>query len=62
MLSKNVRTKPGGGFFAMMRDDEQYHCHYLGKRLKEWEKSGDIQYQHIKMIEPFVQGGGKEWI
>jgi rubrerythrin len=42
----------GRRFFAMMRDDEQYHHDYLGKRLKELEESGDIQYQDIKMNVP----------
>lgn len=42
----------GRRFFAMMRDDEQYHHDYLEKRLKEWTHSGDIQYQDIKMNVP----------
>jgi rubrerythrin len=45
----------GRRFFAMMRDDEQYHHDYLDKRLKEWEQSGDIQYQDIKMNVPIGQ-------
>lgn len=45
----------GRRFFAMMRDDEQYHHDYLGKRLKEWGQSGDIQYQDIEMNVPASQ-------
>lgn len=45
----------GRRFFAMMRDDEQYHHDYLEKRLKEWTQSGDILYQDIKMTVPDAQ-------
>ncbi len=33
----------GRDFFAMMRDDEQYHMDYLSQRLQEWRDSGQIQ-------------------
>lgn len=45
----------GRRFFAMMRDDEQYHHDYLGNRLREWGQSGAIQYQEIKMNIPTPQ-------
>ena len=45
----------GRRFFAMMRDDEQYHHDYLARRLKEWGETGDIQYQDIKMNVPTGQ-------
>lgn len=45
----------GRRFFAMMRDDEQYHHDYLGKRLKEWGDSGGFRYQDIKMNIPTPQ-------
>ena len=45
----------GRRFFSMMRDDEQYHHDYLGKRLQELNSSGSIQYLDIKMNIPTSQ-------
>ena len=45
----------GRRFFAMMRDDEQYHHDYLGNRLRELRQSGGIQYQDIKVNIPSPQ-------
>ena len=37
----------GRRVFEMLRDDEQYHFHYLAKRLDEVEQQGDIQLEPI---------------
>ena len=46
----------GRRFFAMMRDDEQYHHDYLEKRLKELSDTGRIQYRDdIRLSIPSEQ-------
>lgn len=42
----------GKRFFAMLRDDEQYHMDYLSDRLGELEESGKMQYPEIKTRVP----------
>jgi len=52
---ENCSDDAGRRFFAMMRDDEQYHYDYLENRLQEVGDSGGIQYRDIKMNIPSPQ-------
>ena len=42
----------GQRFFAMLRDDEQYHHDYLSARLHEWQQDGSIDLKEIKAHIP----------
>lgn len=42
----------GERFFAMLRDDEQYHYDYLSARLKEWQRDGKIDLKEIRAHIP----------
>ncbi len=42
----------GQRFFAMLRDDEQYHLDYLDERLHEWRRNGDIDLKAIQARVP----------
>lgn len=49
---KDCKDEAGKRFFAMLRDDEQYHMDYLEARLDELQKSGQMQHPHIKTRVP----------
>lgn len=42
----------GKRFFAMLRDDEQYHMEYLTERLDELQQGGAMQHPEIKTLVP----------
>ncbi len=42
----------GRRFFAMLRDDEQYHLDYLTARMSEWQNEGKIDIKEIKTHVP----------
>lgn len=48
----SCQDSAGKQFFAMLRDDEQYHHDYLSERLKEIEQSGAMQYPEVKAAVP----------
>jgi len=49
---ETCKDSAGKRFFAMMRDDEQYHHDYLAERLKEFAQAAEIQYQDIESRVP----------
>lgn len=51
----SCKDQAGRRFFAMMRDDEQYHMDYLSQRLQEWRDSGQIQSVDIEPSVPSAE-------
>ncbi len=49
---ENCTDETGKRFFAMLRDDEQYHMDYLSERLKELQKNGEMRHPDIKSLIP----------
>ena len=49
---KNCKDEAGKRFFAMLRDDEQYHMDYLEARLGELQSSGQMQHPDIASRVP----------
>ncbi len=45
----------GKRFFAMLRDDEQYHMDYLSDRLDELQKGGQMQHPDLKSLVPSAE-------
>jgi rubrerythrin len=48
----DCKDEAGKRFFAMLRDDEQYHMDYLKDRLGELKQSGEMQHPDIKARVP----------
>jgi rubrerythrin len=46
------RQNAGKRFFAMMRDDEQYHHDYLAQRLEELAANQKIRYPEVQLRLP----------
>jgi rubrerythrin len=44
---EECKDEAGKRFFAMLRDDEQYHMDYLRDRLNELKERGEMQYPDI---------------
>ena len=49
---EECKDSVGKRFFAMLRDDEQYHHDYLSDRLKELQQAGDMHYPDLKANVP----------
>lgn len=49
---EDCKDEAGKRFFAMLRDDEQYHMDYLRARLEELQNSGEMQFPHIETRVP----------
>jgi rubrerythrin len=49
---KECKDEAGKRFFAMLRDDEQYHMDYLEDRLGELKERGEMQHPDIKTRVP----------
>jgi rubrerythrin len=49
---KDCKDEAGKRFFAMLRDDEQYHMDYLRERLGELKERGEMQHPDIKTRVP----------
>ncbi len=49
---EDCKDAAGKRFFAMLRDDEQYHMDYLRARLEELQNSGEMQFPHIETRLP----------
>lgn len=45
----------GKRFFAMLRDDEQYHMDYLSDRLDELRQGSEMQHPEIKTLVPSAE-------
>jgi len=52
---KECSDEMGKRFFAMLRDDEQYHMDYLTDRLDELNKGGEMQHPDIKARVPSAE-------
>jgi len=50
--AQSVLDPEGRRFFKMMGDDEQYHLDYLKKRLKSWQKTGELSVEKLDSNVP----------
>ena len=48
----DCKDEAGRRFFAMLRDDEQYHMDYLSERLDEIRNTGEMQHPEIDTRVP----------
>lgn len=49
---KQEKDEKAKHFFGVMAKEEQYHLNYLGKRLDEFQKTGDIHPEELQTVVP----------